>query len=269
MDDTREPTHLRGIGAFGMIPEWLLVADISSTAKVLFGWMACKYANRSTWACWPGQGRLASDLNVSVKTIGLALKELVDVGALTKRQRMDDHGGPSTNYYQLMFLPSPQKLPTLPSKTSLPPEENFHTLPSKTSIPLPSKTADKPEEVEPEEREPERRASLIDSPLNFHKRHGGHITEMCDWVCLPEDMANQFARRAKMTPAQVLAWAQSVRERWEASGRVPTGSMWEFWNARWTEKMDDGDRDLYPNEGPVTRIIRLNAERRARMQEGR
>ena len=55
---------------------------------------------------------MASDLNVSVKTIGLALKELVDVGALTKRQRMDDHGGPSTNYYQLMFLPSPQKLPT-------------------------------------------------------------------------------------------------------------------------------------------------------------
>jgi len=262
MDDTREPTHLRGIGAFGMIPEWLLVADISSTAKVLFGWMACKYANRSTWACWPGQGRLASDLNVSVSTIKSCLAELVDVGAITKRQRMTDDQTPSTNYYQMMFLPTARNLTGDSQKSDSPPRQ-------KTDPPPSQKTGYKPEEVEPEEREPERRAPLVESPLQFHKRHGGHVSEMCDWVCLPEDMAGQFARRAKMTPAQVLAWAQSVRERWEASGRVPTGSMWEFWNARWTEKMDDGDRDLYPNEGPVTRIIRLNAERRARMQQGR
>lgn len=236
MDETStEPTHLRGIGSFGMIPEWLLLAPISSTAKVLFGWMACKYANRSTWACWPGQTRLAADLDLSVGTIASALKELASVGALTKRQRMQTNGAPSTNYYQLMFLPPLEKLGD-PQKTEGP-------LPQKTEGTLPQKTVDKPEVLEPEVHEREEgHASmlahpiLVESPLQWHKRHGGHVSGFCDWMCLPQELATQFATRASLTDADVTTWAQTVRREWTDGKRVPVGSMWEFWNARWTER---------------------------------
>jgi hypothetical protein len=271
------------LGPFGMTPAWVLTAPIQSNAKVLFGWMACRYANRETWQCWPGQQRLADDLGWHRNTVTNALRELVSIGALTKDRRMTKDGKVMTNHYTLVFVAPPQMAARTTDGAQAPSHAHQQDMPSQSAAAqigggihpqgfvqgYPQGFVQKPEVVEPESVQPERRASLIDSPLNFHKRHGGHVSELCDWVCLPEDMANQFAKRAKMTPAQVLAWAQSVRERWEASGRVPTGSMWEFWNARWTEKMDDGDRDLYPNEGPVTRIIRLNAERRARMQEGR
>ena len=229
MDAEQEPTHLRGIGAFGMIPEWLLVSDISSTAKVLFAWMACKYANRSTWACWPGQARLAADLNVSANTIGAALKELISVGAVTKRKRMHASGAPATNYYQLMFLDTPEKL-GIPKKT-------VDTYPKKTGDIYPKKTWDKPEVHEQEVHEPEVRvAPLVESPLQFHKRHGSHVSQFCDWVCLPQELAHQFATRAGLTDAEVVAWASSVRQAWQASRRVPVGGMWEWWNARWAER---------------------------------
>jgi hypothetical protein len=243
MDDpTPEPTQMRGIGAFGMIPEWLLLADVTSTAKVLFGWMACRYANRSTWACWPGQARLAADLNMSTATIARAIDELVTIGALSKRARLDASGAPTSNFYQLMFLdPSPQKCGD-PSKMQGP-------LPSKMRGPLPSKMSDKREVLEPEvlEREEEglgrpaaattRPQPLIDSPLQWHRRHGSHVQELCDWVCLPQELAGQYATRAGLTDAEVLAWAKQVRQDWQTAKRVPTGSMFDFWQARWAERV--------------------------------
>ena len=59
---------------------------------------------------------------------------------------------------------------------------------------------------------------------------------MCDWVCLPQELASQYATRAGMTDAEVLAWAKQVRQDWQTAKRVPTGSMFEFWQARWAER---------------------------------
>ena len=255
MDDSQDITEVRGIGAFGMVPEWLLVADISSTAKVLFAWMCCKYANRSTWACWPGQQRLADDMNVSVGTIKHAINELVDVGALSKRQRVTTSNQPATNYYQMMFLPTVRKL-TGGQKTD--PAIGQKTVPARGQ-----KTDYKPEVHEPEVLEREVQHPLIDSPLQYHKRHGGHVDGFCDWVCLPQEMATQFANRARMTDSQVRQWALQVRREWETTGKVATGSMWEFWNARWSERCE-GQEDDRPWEGPFTRAFRLKAEREAR-----
>lgn len=234
MDDSAEPTHLRGMGAFGMIPEWLLSAHISSTAKVVFGWMACKYASRATWTCWPGQSRIADDLNVSVSTIKSAMKELVDVGALTKRQRVDEHGSPSSNYYQLVFTPPVEKL-THRQKTD-PPHSQISDPPPR------QKTGYKPEVLELDvlEREVRRApvATLVESPIAWHKRHGSHVNEFCDWVCFPQELASQFANRASLTDADILTWAQSVRQTWQQAKKVPTGSMYDFWNARWAERQN-------------------------------
>ena len=237
-DSTSEPTHLRGIGAFGMIPEWLLVAKVSSTAKVLFGWMACKYASRSTWSCWPGQARLAEDLGYSPRTIASAITELVEVGAVTRRARVDKHGAPASNFYQLMFLPPRRKLQDLQKTAGPLPQKTASTPPQKTAYEL---EVLEPEVLEREEASPRQEtatisAPLIDSPLQWHRRHGNHVAEMCDWVCLPQELASQYATRAGMTDAEVLAWAKQVRQDWQTAKRVPTGSMFEFWQARWAER---------------------------------
>lgn len=237
-DSTSEPTHLRGIGAFGMIPEWLLVAKVSSTAKVLFGWMACKYASRSTWSCWPGQARLAEDLGYSPRTIASAITELVEVGAVTRRARVDKHGAPASNFYQLMFLPPRRKLQDLQKTAGPLPQKTASTPPQKTAYEL---EVLEPEVLEREEASPRQEtatisAPLIDSPLQWHRRHGSHVAEMCDWVCLPQELASQYATRAGMTDAEVLAWAKQVRQDWQTAKRVPTGSMFEFWQARWAER---------------------------------
>lgn len=237
-DSTSEPTHLRGIGAFGMIPEWLLVAKVSSTAKVLFGWMACKYASRSTWSCWPGQARLAEDLGCSPRTIASAITELVEVGAVTRRARVDKHGAPASNFYQLMFLPPRRKLQDLQKTAGPLPQKTASTPPQKTAYEL---EVLEPEVLEREEASPRQEtatisAPLIDSPLQWHRRHGSHVAEMCDWVCLPQELASQYATRAGMTDAEVLAWAKQVRQDWQTAKRVPTGSMFEFWQARWAER---------------------------------
>ena len=237
-DSTSDPTHLRGIGAFGMIPEWLLVAKVSSTAKVLFGWMACKYASRSTWSCWPGQARLAEDLGYSPRTIASAITELVEVGAVTRRARVDKHGAPASNFYQLMFLPPSRKLQDLQKTAGPLPQKTASTPPQKTAYEL---EVLEPEVLEREEASPRQEtatisAPLIDSPLQWHRRHGSHVAEMCDWVCLPQELASQYATRAGMTDAEVLAWAKQVRQDWQTAKRVPTGSMFEFWQARWAER---------------------------------
>lgn len=262
MDDSAEPTHLRGMGAFGMIPEWLLSAHISSTAKVVFGWMACKYASRATWTCWPGQSRIADDLNVSVSTIKSAMKELVDVGALTKRQRVDEHGAPSSNYYQLVFTPPVEKL-THRQKTDPPPRQISDPPPSQ-------KTGYKPEVLEPDvlEREVRRApvATLVESPIAWHKRHGSHVNEFCDWVCFPQELKSQFANRASLTDADIVAWATQVRGDWQTSGKVPTGSMYDFWNARWAERnaaATDDRADIYARLREANRA----REERKRLEE--
>lgn len=83
---------------------------------------------------------------------------------------------------------------------------------------------------------PVRIAPLIESPLAWDRKHGGHVGGFCDWVCLPGDLAEQFAGRAGWDQAQVVAWAEAVRRNWQASGRVPAGKMYDFWNDRWTEQ---------------------------------
>jgi uncharacterized protein YdaU (DUF1376 family) len=69
-------------------------------------------------------------------------------------------------------------------------------------------------------------------------RHGDHVTGFCDWMCLPLDLAYQFASRLAESehlgqPEDALPlvfnWAHDVRAR----GVIPTGKMYDFWNAQW------------------------------------
>lgn len=92
-----------------------------------------------------------------------------------------------------------------------------------------------------ESREPfAHRAALVVSPAEFHRKHVAiHVTEFCDWVCFPNELAREFAQKVTGTPheeafTQVLDWAREIRRQWQ--GRVvPDGSPWDFWKHRWTE----------------------------------
>jgi hypothetical protein len=78
------------------------------------------------------------------------------------------------------------------------------------------------------------------SPMDWSRKHESvHVTEFCDFVCLPNDLLDSFARKVTGVPVeaardQVLAWAQDIRRQWQ--GRiVPDGSDFDFWRNRWTE----------------------------------
>jgi hypothetical protein len=119
-------------------------------------------------------------------------------------------------------------------------------------------------------------APLIESPLAWDRKHGGHVGGFCDWVCLPSDLVEQFATRATQDSEAVIAWATAVRANWKAHNRVPAERMYDFWNARWADQHGTGKappappvKALPPNYGTPgeSYIQRTQREREAREKE--
>jgi hypothetical protein len=80
---------------------------------------------------------------------------------------------------------------------------------------------------------------LIAPPRAWGVKHSDHVTGFCDWMCLPSDLSGQFASRCQWSDGEIVAWAGAVRRRFEAESLVPTGKMYDFWNARWLEEFGD------------------------------
>lgn len=75
---------------------------------------------------------------------------------------------------------------------------------------------------------------------NWDRRHGHHMSGFCDWVCLDEQQAAEFAGKIPgddyaLKLKQIREWAQSVRASW-SDRIVPDGSHFDFWRNRWTEQ---------------------------------
>lgn len=76
---------------------------------------------------------------------------------------------------------------------------------------------------------------IVQPPVRW--KHGEHEHGFCEWMCLPVDLVDQLAERlarARKTShtaerPRVLEWAQTVMN----SGVIPTGKMYDFWNAQW------------------------------------
>lgn len=93
------------------------------------------------------------------------------------------------------------------------------------------------ENGEEQERPPRPLISGESNPRTWGKIHGEHVAGFCDWVCLPEFIFAEFARKSGCTDlvdggaAYVRGWAATVRERWTG----PVGDNLKFWRARWDE----------------------------------
>jgi len=71
---------------FAIIDEWLLDLDISDRAVRLYAVLA-RYADSETHKAYPSRGTLAERLRCSKASVDRAAQELVDVGAMKKKQR--------------------------------------------------------------------------------------------------------------------------------------------------------------------------------------
>ena len=75
-------------GPFSIVPEWVIVADVSHGAVRLYA-LISRYADYATGEAFPSRATLASRLRVSTDTVDRFIKELVGVEALTVVRRRD------------------------------------------------------------------------------------------------------------------------------------------------------------------------------------
>lgn len=87
---------------FACIPLWVLEADISSAAKLLYAGLNSFVAGKGG-SCTVKRRTLSARTGLSVATIGRALKDLVRIGALVVKGRQGADGGRLANEYILLF----------------------------------------------------------------------------------------------------------------------------------------------------------------------
>ena len=87
---------------FACIPLWVLEADISSAAKLLYAGLNSFVAGKGG-SCTVKRRTLSARMGLSVATIGRALKDLVRIGALVIKERQGANGGRLANEYILLF----------------------------------------------------------------------------------------------------------------------------------------------------------------------
>lgn len=95
---------------FAIVPEWVILADISGNAVRLYA-LLNRFANSSGRA-WPSRRTLSEMLRTSMATIDRAKDELVGVGALTVEHRKNPAGDPSSNLYTLHVRPYGKTAPS-------------------------------------------------------------------------------------------------------------------------------------------------------------
>jgi hypothetical protein len=88
------------IGPFAIVPDWLIRAEISDRAVRVYALLA-RHADRETLAAWPKRSTMATALQCSSDSIDRALRELVDLKAISIEHRFDTAGDPTSNLYHM------------------------------------------------------------------------------------------------------------------------------------------------------------------------
>lgn len=90
------------IGKFAIFPKSLM-GRLSHGATTLY--LAIYLYADQEGVCWPGQVRLAADINATQRSVRNWTKELMDAGALTVTKRTTPSGDPDTHMYHLNTVP--------------------------------------------------------------------------------------------------------------------------------------------------------------------
>lgn len=83
---------------FSIIPEWILVSDISDRAVRVYGVLA-RFADNTTLRAFPRRSLMARMANCSLSSLDRALDELIEAGAIVKEARLDAKGQHSNLYF--------------------------------------------------------------------------------------------------------------------------------------------------------------------------
>jgi hypothetical protein len=81
---------------FAVVPDDVLMAEVSTNAKVLWAVMA-RYADPDG-GCYPSVKTLSSIMRVSVDTLGRAKKELIEADLIEAKERFDDQGRRTSDF---------------------------------------------------------------------------------------------------------------------------------------------------------------------------
>lgn len=104
---SREPTTRARFGSdmgpYGIVPAWVVDAGLSPRGVQLFATLSAKWANKKAQA-WPKRGVIAEKMLCSRDSVDRAIRELVDIGALTVKPRTKASGDRGANLYQLNFV---------------------------------------------------------------------------------------------------------------------------------------------------------------------
>ena len=92
---------------FAIIPEWVLYADISSSAIRLYCTLA-RFAD-DHGRCHPSRKTIAEKMRCSTKTIDRAVAELIEIGALSVFHNTSQDGDYAPNDYHLRQAPPAQR----------------------------------------------------------------------------------------------------------------------------------------------------------------
>ena len=90
---------------FAIIPEWILAADISPRAKNLYC-ILWTYADRKDGSCYPSVTTLSKRVGVSRANTHKLINELLDLGAITKQNRVKDNVKQTNLYFLITSKPS-------------------------------------------------------------------------------------------------------------------------------------------------------------------
>jgi hypothetical protein len=102
---------------FSIIPEWVLNLPISANAVRLYAILQ-RYADKDSGKCHPSRRTLADRCMVSVSSLDRALAELIEVGAVRKKHRVNASGDMTSNQYTVITVAGVASKTTPPLFTS-------------------------------------------------------------------------------------------------------------------------------------------------------
>jgi hypothetical protein len=205
---------------FSIVPEWLIDSGCSDKALRLYVVLA-RYADNDDMTAYPGRGTLAKRMGCHRSSVDRAVEELIEVGAITKRQRVADGKYQSSLYTIRRIAPSRTHATTPVAPMQRPPSHPCDI------------------ELEPENIEPKN--SLAASPQQKPAKKDElfeAVAEACgiDWNNLtpsgrgPLNKAVKELRDIGVTPDQVGGRAAAYRKTYPDAPLTPN-ALAKHWAA--------------------------------------